>query len=59
MKNLIGCVALSFLTFNSNAQLERAYPTNQNTPEWIVLMYNPNANPADVIRGHDNYYKTS
>lgn len=42
----------------SIAQTERAYPTNQNTPGWIVLMYSPNADPGEIIKAHDLYFAT-
>jgi len=56
MEKLILVLSIVLSAQFSNAQLERAYPTDQNTPNWVVLMYSPNANPGDVIEAHDLYF---
>lgn len=58
MNKLILIVSIVLCAQVSNAQLERAYPTDQNTPNWIHLMYSEIVDPGAVIDAHDQYYST-
>jgi len=41
---------------NTFAQFERKYSVNENTPEWVKLMYQESADPGEVIKEHDAYF---
>lgn len=56
MQRVITLLSIIFLVFSSQAQLERKYPTNDNSPKWIQLLYTDGADPAEVIRAHDRYF---
>ena len=40
------------------SQVEKKYSTNENTPEWVELMYTDNSDPGDVIRMYDLYFSS-
>ena len=39
------------------AQYERKYATDNNSPNWVVLMYQDGSDPQEVIDAYDAYYK--
>ena len=39
------------------SQYERKYATDDNSPNWVVLMYQNGSDPQEVIDAYDSYYK--
>lgn len=44
--------------FSAFSQLEKPYPHSSSDPQWIQMMYAPDADPGLVIQAHDLYYAT-
>ena len=40
------------------SQVERSYPVDNESPDWVVLMYDTNVDPGLVIKQHDAYFST-
>ena len=56
MKSTFILSSFLFISTILFSQIEKKYPTNETTPEWVRLMYTENSNPGDVIKMHDVYY---
>ena len=39
------------------SQYERKYATDNNSPNWVVLMYQDGSDPQEVIDAYDAYFK--
>ena len=48
--------------FVTQLQAQREYPytprLDETVPEWVRIMYQPNADPGEVLNLYDEYYKT-